>query len=120
MIQVDEKYKPNVFLNCDVPNMTYYVMSEFNKLPLVNTDSRVYGGMVSNLAYSQTSKDRLNKYLNGEDIRFVTITTKEGIHNEYNECLKNLKSKNFTILDEVLVRDFMGFSGHKLVFIFGE
>lgn len=115
-----EENKPNVYLNCSVPNMTYYVMSEFKTLPVFNIDSNAYNGMVIEPEYNKVSNEKIYKYLHGDSLRFVTITTLDGLHNDYNSCVKNLKNKKYTILKEVNIDNFLGNSRQKLVVIFGE
>lgn len=124
VIKVDDlltsKYKPNVYLNCVIPGMTFYVLSEFNDLPVYNIDSRAYNDLVLNEEYSRVSKYNLKKYLGNNKIRFVTITSKDGLENGYVDCVQNLKNKNYSILNEVVLDNFLGYKGQKLVYIFGE
>ncbi|MDD4938196.1 MAG: hypothetical protein PHX34_04270 [Candidatus Shapirobacteria bacterium] len=122
-INVDdmERYQPNVYLNCAIPNLAYYVLSDFNNLPVLNIDFRANGDLVSNLEYNSKIGLKLRRYHdNGSKIRFVTITTKEGLNSQYLDCINNLKNKNYIILEEIPFNDFLGYSGQKLVMIFGE
>lgn len=114
-----DKYKPNVYLNCATPNMGYYVLSNINKLPVIEIDSLVYGGMSLNSSYIKKINNLLNPYLDN-NIRFVTITLNSGLNVQYKECINNLKINNYSILDEVKIDNFLGYKGQKLVVIFGE
>lgn len=123
-IQIDknivDKYKPNVYLNCAIPDMTFYVLSDFNNLPVFDIDSRAYNDLVLNPQYNKASKSRLENYLGNEKIRFVTITSKDGLENGYTDCVNNLKNKGYKILNEVVLDNFLGYKGQKIVYIFGE
>jgi len=50
----------------------------------------------------------------------VTIAAKDGLNNKYIDCVNNLKDKKYKILKEVSVDNFLGYSGQKLIYIFGE
>ena len=113
--KISDKYKPEVYLNCALPNMTYYVVSKFNNLPVFNIDARANNDMVLNPNYAQESKRRLDG-----KTRFVTIAAREGLNDKYNDCINNLKDKKYTIFAEVEVDSFLGYAGQKLVYIFGE
>lgn len=118
--EIIDKYKPNVYLNCAIPEMTYYVMSEFNNLPVLNIDFKAYDDLNSSLKYTAVANGKLNKYLDDEGIRFVTVVAESGLNSEYLDCVNNLKNKQYIILNEVSVDNFLGYSGQKLVAIFGK
>lgn len=119
-VNIINKHKPNVYFNCIVPSMTYYVLSEFNNLPVINIDSRANSGIVLDPEYNKALNLKTNDYLDGSKLRFVTITTKEGHYKDYVDCMENLQSKNYRVNEEIIVDDFLGYEGQSLVYIFGE
>lgn len=122
-IQVDkdiiEKYQPQVFLNCASPNMSYYTLSDFNKLPVFNVDRRAYSEMTGNKLFVDQQKKWLKKIVAGDTVKFVTIGAETGLNNFYADCKTNLINRGYTILAEV-ESDFLGYQGQKLKVIFGE
>ena len=114
-----EKYQPQVYLNCASPNMSYLVLSDFANLPVVNIDRRAYLSMTGNSFYVKKQKELLSKNIKNLPINFVTIAANTGLNEFYDECVANLKSKNFKI-EETVDSTFLGFQGQKLKVIFGQ
>ena len=122
-ISVDEKYlnefQPQVFLNCASPNMSYYTLSDFNKLPVLNIDRRAYSEMTGNKLFVDIQKEWLSKIVKGNTVKFVTIAAETGLNNFYLDCKANIISRGYTILTEV-DSNFLGYEGQRLKVIFGE
>lgn len=123
-IEVDEsivsKFNPQVFLNCAIPQMTFYVLSDFNKLPVLNVDERAYSELTSNKYYVEKGENGVKKMINNDSLNFVTIVGDGGFNNTYSDCIKNLKKKDFIILDEEKIDNFLGYKNQKMVIIFGR
>lgn len=123
MIEVDEKYikenNPKIYLNCAVPSMSYYVLSDFNKLPVLNIDEEFYAGMSKNKKYEEFSTKLLKDKYSEKKINFVTIVANSGLNTNYEQCLKNLKSRNIKITKEI-DSNFLNYENQKLKIIFGE
>lgn len=118
-IEVENKNNADIYLNCSVTGMTYYVISSFNKLPVLNIDQTAYKQMTDNSKYMTEQKTRLLlKLVDKEDIKFVTIGAKTGLNNEYNSCISNLKNRGW-IIDSEEDLDFVGHSKQKLGVIWG-
>lgn len=122
-IEIDKKYLdeflPQVFLNCASPNMSYYSVSDFSKLPVFNIDRRAYGQMTSNQLFVDKQKEWLSKTIKSNTVKFVTIAAQTGLNNFYLDCKTNLLNRGYTILAE-LDSNFLGYEGQKLKVIFGE
>lgn len=113
--------KPDVYLNCAIPGMTWYVLSEYGDLPVINVDSRAYGDLTNNFQYKKVATDKISTVLNDKSkIVFVSIASKDGLENTYGDCVDNLRKRNFKITDERVIDNFLGYKGQKLVYIFGE
>ena len=120
-IIVEEEFKPDVFLNCSSPGLSFYSLSQFNTLPVINIDSRASGEMTNNYYYRQEVEKRINKWLgNKKQVKFVTIVGNHGLSNQYQDCMGNLKSRGYFVTKQISVDNFLGYSGQKLVYIFGE
>ncbi len=122
-IEIDKKYldeyRPQVFLNCASPNMSYYSVSDFNKLPVFNIDRRAYGQMTGNEFFVDKQREWLSKTIKSNTVKFVTIAAETGLNNFYLDCKTNLISRGYQILAEV-DSNFLGYEGQKLKVIFGE
>lgn len=122
-IVIDKKYldefQPQVFLNCASPNMSYYTLSDFDKLPVLNIDRRFYGDMTGNQLFVDKQKEWLFKIVKSSTVKFVTIVAETGLNNFYIDCKANLINRGYKILAEV-DSDFLGYQGQKLKVIFGE
>jgi hypothetical protein len=114
------KYSPNVYLNCTIPNLTYYVMSDFTSLPVANIDTVAYVDMTNKDIYNKAVLSNLTKKIGTNKLRFVTITAKKGLNIQYNNCVANLKKQKFNILEEVEIDNFLGYQGQGLVVIIGQ
>lgn len=118
-IKVKNQGEADIYLNCSVPAMTYYVVSPFNYLPVLNVDQTAYESMVDNVKYVAEQKARLMpKLIDKKDIKFVTIEAKTGLNTEYNTCISNLKNRGW-VIDMQEDVDFVGYSGQKLGVIWG-
>lgn len=113
--------KADVYLNCAIPGMTWYVLSEYNNLPVMNIDSRAYSDLTDNGKYIDTVSENIKNALkNKNKMSFVTIASKDGLENTYKDCVDNLRKRDFKITDEDEIDNFIGYKGQKLVYIFGE
>lgn len=123
IIEIDKKYleefKPQVFLNCASPNMSYYTLSDFNKLPVLNIDRRAYSEMTNNKLFVDKQREWLSKTVNSTTVKFVTIAAETGLNNFYLDCKTNIINRGYKIMTEV-DSDFLGYEGQKLKVIFGE
>lgn len=114
-----EKYQPKVFLNCASPDMSYYSLSDFSNLPVLNIDKRSYSLITDRQIYMDKQKELLQNKIGNEKVSFVTIAAKSGLNNFYGECIDNLKQREYIIIEEQET-DFLGYEGQKLMIIFGE
>jgi len=111
-IEIKSSRKADIYLNCAVPSMSYYVVSPFNYLPVANIDRGAYKILTDNDNYMSKQGLVVGK-------KFVTIAAKTGLNTEYNSCVANLKFRGWTIEAEEEVL-FVGSSSQKLVVIWGE
>lgn len=109
-------FKPDYYLNCSIPGMTYYVLSDFNNLPVRNIDVRAYSDLTQNEYY----QDRIGFNKTKSEASYVTIVGKDGLTDEYENCKSNLQKYHFKILSEQEVDNFLGFEKQKLVLIFTQ
>ncbi len=107
-------FKPDYYLNCSTPGMTYYVLSDFNNLPVRNIDVRAYSDLTQNKYY----QDRVGFNETKSEAIYVTIVGKDGLTDEYENCKSNLERYRFKILSEQKIDNFLGFEKQKLVLIF--
>jgi hypothetical protein len=99
--------------------MTYYVVSPFNNLPVLNIDRAAYKPMTDNIKYVAEQKVRLmSKLVDKKDIKFVTIGARAGLNTEHGSCITNLKNRGWMVDKEEEV-DFVGYLGQKLNVIWG-
>jgi hypothetical protein len=113
-------YKPDIYLNCEVGGMTYYVLSPFTNLPVLNIGQNAYSQMTNNSNYKEESKLRLEKHLRAKDrVKFVTIAARSGMNTEYESCLKNITIRGFMVESEEET-SFLGYERQKLVIITGH
>lgn len=113
--------KADVYVNCAVPNLGYYVLSDFFGLPVVNIDSNAYGQMTGNEEYRQEVKSRLKK-LFGEKrlLRFVTIATEKGLNEQVDKCRENLMQRGWKIESERELGGFLGYEKQELMLVEGD
>jgi hypothetical protein len=118
-IEIKSQDKADIYLNCSVAGMTYYVVSPFNNLPVLNIDRAAYKPMTDNIKYVAEQKVRLmSKLVDKKDIKFVTIGARAGLNTEHGSCITNLKNRGWIIDKEDQV-DFVGYLGQKLNVIWG-
>ncbi len=118
-LYIESKTKPDIYLNCSVTGMTYYVVSPFNMLPVLNIDQTAYKKMTDNEKYMGKQKEKMLPYLGDKsEIKFVTIAAKTGLNTEYNSCILNLKSRGWRI-DNEEETNFLGHNDQKLGVIWG-
>jgi len=116
-------YNPRVYLNCSVQGMTFYPLSEFNSLPVLNIDKRAYTAMTSNMEYRDEVRNRFSLYLDenhisGEELTFVAISTYEGLGAEYENCIRHIEGEGYSILGEEVV-DFIDNTDIELRVVYG-
>jgi hypothetical protein len=119
-IIIEDTTKYDVYINCSLPNMSYYVLSDFNKLPVMSIDISGYKDLTENLNYQSEVKKRLAKYLGKNDFKFVTITAVSGLNTQYESCLKTLKNSGFIVKNEDVIDNFLGYKNQKLIIISGD
>lgn len=118
-VKNSSNFKTDVYLNCAFGGMSYYVLSPFNNLPVLNVENRVYGSMTNNPKYIDESFDKLKLKLgNKQVIRFITIAAREGMNTEYGTCFNNLKSKGW-VVDGETEATFLHYGPQKLSIITG-
>lgn len=118
-ITVKNKFTSDIYLNCAVTGMTYYTVSPFNNLPVLNIDQSAYKFLTDDGDYMAKQRQRMEPWLVGKkSIKFVTIAAKTGLNTEYNSCVTNLKIRGWTI-DREEEADFVGYSNQKLGIIWG-
>lgn len=113
------KYRPDVYLNCATPSIGYYVLTDFNKLPVFNIDRTFYSDMTQNELYIKKQKNLLNQHVKKKVVNFVTIVVKDGMDETQDLCLKNLNELKYDV-SEIYVTDFIGYNEQKLSVIFGS
>lgn len=112
---------PDIYLNCSAPGLSFYSLSQFSRIPIVNIDDKASRGMTTNKNYNYEVYNRVFKKFSGRKIlNFVTITGNDGLTNQYHDCKATLEMRNFVVNKEIPVDNFLGFDGQKLVYIFGE
>ncbi|MFA5879876.1 MAG: glycosyltransferase family 39 protein [Candidatus Margulisiibacteriota bacterium] len=120
-IAVDKLNTPDVFLNCSAPGLAFYSVSQFNNLPVVDIDTRASGAMTLNYFYQNEVNQRILSKDNGrKEVNYVTIVGSYGHINQMADCLANLKLKNYSIVKEIPVDNFLGSTDEKLIYIFGK
>lgn len=120
-VGVDDINKPDVYVNCSAPGLSFYSLSQFNKLPVVEIDTRSSGAMTLNSFYQDEVNRRIsNFYNNRKTIKFVTIVGSYGHINQMSDCLLNLSIRKYSVKKEIPVDNFLGYKGEKLIYIFGE
>jgi hypothetical protein len=113
-------FGPNIYLNCAIGGMSYYALSPFNNLPVINIDTKAYSQMTGNLEYKKMVIERVLPYLaDKSEIKFVTIAAETGLNTEYESCLKNLKDKGW-IVGGIDKTTFLGFENQRLNVIYGR
>jgi len=115
-----EDFKPDIYLNCAVGGMTYYGLSPFNKLPVVNIDVSSYSQMTTNNFYGNEVNRRLKPYWRDQaEVKFVTLAAFTGLNTESGNCLANIKSKGW-LIEGVENTTFLGYENQKLNIIYGR
>lgn len=117
-LNIVNKDKADIYLNCSVTGMTYYVVSPYNNLPVLNIDQTAYKQMTDDKEYMAKQKENIGKVVKNGDIKFVTIGAKTGLNTEYNSCVANLVKRGWSINAQEDV-DFVGYPGQKLGVIWG-
>lgn len=118
-IKLKNNNSADIYLNCSFAGMSYYVVSPFNNLPVVNIDQTAYSQMTNNQKYIAEQKSKLMlKIGDKKEITFVTIGAKTGLNTEYKSCVTNLQNRGWVIYNEEEI-DFLGYSGQKLGVIWG-
>jgi len=118
-LKIENGIKADIYLNCSVTGMTYYVVSPFNKLPVLNIDQTAYKKMTDNRNYMAKQKGKLIPYIGDKsEIKFVTIAAKTGLNTEYNSCISNLNKRDWKIDNEEETY-FVGHLDQKLGVIWG-
>lgn len=117
-IKIKQLPVAEIYLNCVAGAMSYYVVSPFNNLPVLNIDTKAYARMTENGNYRQMSMQKIAELGSG-DLNFVTIVAKEGMNTEYDWCLSNLKNRGWTVTGETET-DFLGYQPQVLRVIFGK
>lgn len=118
-LKIENEIRADIYLNCSVTGMTYYVVSPFNKLPVLNIDQTAYKKMTDNRNYMAEQKEKLIPYIGDKsEIKFVTIAAKTGLNTEYNSCVINLKNRGWKIENEEET-NFVGHTDQKLGVIWG-
>jgi hypothetical protein len=118
-LNIENEIKADIYLNCSVTGMTYYVVSPFNTLPVLNIDQTAYKDMTDNKKYMGKQKERLISYIGDKsEIKFVTIAAKTGLNTEYSSCVLNLRNRGWNIDKEENII-FLGHEDQKLSVVWG-
>ena len=118
-LKIENSIKSDIYLNCSVTGMTYYVVSPFKTLPVLNIDQTAYKKITDNRKYMGKQKKKLIPYIGDKpEIKFVTIAAKNGLNTEYNSCILNLKNRGWHIDNEEDI-DFLGHQDQKLSVVWG-
>lgn len=119
-IQFENQPKADIYVNCDIPNMSFYSLSDYKNLPVIAIDKRAYGIMTGNQNYRDEVLKRLKtKFNNKEKISFVTIAGSFGLQNTKDDCIQNLKKSGFEIGGTLLEQNFLGYGRQKVALIWG-
>jgi hypothetical protein len=119
-LKINSNSKADIYLNCSSGGMTYYVVSPFNKLPVINIDQGAYENMTNDKDYKDKVWKQLTQYLGSKkEISFVTIAAKAGLNTEYISCINNLKIKGW-LVDEEKDVSFLDYKPQALVVIWGH
>jgi hypothetical protein len=118
-IKVKSTYQADIYLNCAVTGMTYYVVSPYNNLPVFNIDQNAYHQMTNDPEYMAEQRTKIESILkDNQDVKFVTIAAKTGLNTEYSSCVSNLVRLGF-LIDTEEETDFVSYSAQKLGVIYG-
>ena len=118
-LDIKNEYKADVYLNCAFGGMTYYVVSPYNNLPVLNVVKTAYSPMTNDPDYIRESWNKLKLYLGDkQQIKFVTINAKTGMNSEYGSCINNLAERGFMIENEKEM-SFLGYEPQGLVVTYG-
>lgn len=110
----------DMYLNCSIPNLGYYVLSDLD-LPILNIDRRVYATITTDFEYMTEANQRLTEFYDRQQLKFVTISGKDGLINQSEDCLNTLRSNNNVNISEIHELDnFLGNEEQKIQIILGD